>query len=54
MMNECTQSFLEFCPSDRIYFILISILIFWVGYLVGTNGHWERCKCSRIQKEKIE
>ena len=39
---NCIISFFELCPNDRIWFILICLLLFIFGYIIGTDGHWNR------------
>lgn len=41
-MNPCLQSFLDFCPSDRVSIIILVIVLIGVGYIIGTDGHWNR------------
>ena len=41
-MNQCMQSFFDFCPSDRLTFILICLALVFIGYVIGTDGHWNR------------
>lgn len=41
-MNSCIQSLFDFCYSDRIFLILIAIILVCIGYVIGTDGHLSR------------
>jgi len=34
---KCIQSFFDLCPSDRIFFILLVVLLLVLGYVIGIN-----------------
>ena len=53
-MNKCMESFFEFCPSDRAWFMLVAFLLIFVGYVIGTNGHWNRFYWKKFALSKSE
>lgn len=53
-MNECIMKFTDFCPKDRFYFIFLFLIVLFIGYLIGTDGHWKRFWWKEKDKLKEE
>jgi len=39
---DCIMSFFDLCMFDRFGVIIVGLLIFGLGYIFGTDGHWNR------------